>query len=130
MAESDDRRAQLVQELIEYRRPPREVVKELSKFPWDADRPLGQVEVRDVCRLLGAFLHQGIPRDEVEAWADAIEVRDDLTFASETVKETVHRLSNPALHGPLDPNLAARSLRICWPQTFPVRTRSGVSVCL
>ena len=38
----------------------------------------------------------------IEAWADLIELRDDIKYEDETTKETIHILANQILNGPLN----------------------------
>ena len=99
---SDEQRAALVRDLIEYRRPPAAILAELALLGWDCDRAVAELGVVDLRRILGGFVNGELSAGEVGAWADAVEVRDDLDFESESVKEAVHALANPLLQGELD----------------------------
>lgn len=52
-------------------------------------------------------LQSELSAEQVAEWADAIEVRDDVGFESDQVREALHVLANPALEGALDPAKAA-----------------------
>jgi len=57
--------------------------------------------------MLEAFTNSEIEPQHLEKWANAIECRDDVGFASEALKEVIHELANPLLYGPLDTQRAA-----------------------
>lgn len=107
-------RAALVRDLIENRRSPRDVLEDLAGFGWDCDEPLVTVEAEHVRQVLQSFLNDDLGSQNVELWADAIEVRDDLDFASDEVKEAVHVLANPALEGPLNRGRAVELRDSLW----------------
>ena len=96
-----------MRELVELRRPPREVLDELRPFGWDSEEYLCEVGARDVRRVLGGFLNGELASSTVEEWADAIEARDDVSFVSPAVQRAVFVLANPALEGSLDSMKAA-----------------------
>lgn len=75
---SDETRAALLVELIERSRDPREVAPELAALGWDSESTLCEVEARHVRREIGGFINGELAASDVEAWADAVEVRDDL----------------------------------------------------
>ncbi|MGB2852362.1 MAG: CPCC family cysteine-rich protein [Solirubrobacterales bacterium] len=105
----DHPRQQLLVDLVEFRGAPARLARELAEFPWDWEgEPLAHVVPRDVRRVLGGFTNGELGEHEVEAWADAIEVREDLDFEPPAVRSAIHVLANPLLEGRLTPNLAAR----------------------
>ncbi|OWY62721.1 hypothetical protein B7486_56905, partial [cyanobacterium TDX16] len=78
-------------------------------FPWDSGEDLSTITV-DVARsillryLWGDDVEGGIDDSEVEAWADAIELRDDVGYqagAEELLKDLVMELANPVVMRPL-----------------------------
>ena len=81
-------------------------MEDLAPFGWDCERPLFEVRAEHVKHVLELFLQDETGSTNVELWADAIELRDDLTFSSDPVREAVHVLANPVLEGPLDSSLA------------------------
>lgn len=101
-------RYELVRELIEHGRPPKEVLDDLQHYRWDCEQPLMLVTASDVSRVLGQFLDDQLGYIDVELWADAIEVREDLNFESELVREVVFALANPALEGELSRGAATK----------------------
>lgn len=101
----DDRRA-LLQRLVERKGPLEDVYRALTQFPWDVDEPLVTLTSDHVADALRDYLAGALTEREVEDWADALEVRDDVEFADsaeEDVLHVIHFLANPLLHGPLTP---------------------------
>ncbi len=70
-----------------------EVLSYLRKFPWDSP-VLRIVCEKDLVSVFDRYLCGDLSGTEVERWADAIELRDDLDFATDELKEIVHRLAN------------------------------------
>lgn len=97
-----EERAAMVRDLIAYRADPQLLAAEINeRFGRDCDEALAEISARDVRRMLGGFMNREIEASVVEDWADAIECRDDIEFASPRVREMMHVLANPALEGPL-----------------------------
>ena len=73
-------RQQLLRSLVELERPLAEIVHELSRLGWDSDRDLVTLERRHVLRILERFREGELPAEQVEAWANAVEAREDIAF--------------------------------------------------
>ena len=86
----------LLRQLVERRRPVDEVVRDLAQFSWDAPVALVSVEPQHVVAVLDQYAKGRMTAAEVEEWADALEVRDDVD-APPQVREALFRLANPAL---------------------------------
>ncbi|MEV4805607.1 hypothetical protein AB0K18_36890 [Nonomuraea sp. NPDC049421] len=93
-------RRRLLADLVELRRPVDEVVGALRSFPWDVERPLVRVRAEDVVRLLRAYLAGAVTADTVTAWADALEIRDDVDI-DEGLRDFFTEASAPELFEPV-----------------------------
>lgn len=94
-------RIRLLQDLVRCSSPATVTAEALSRFPWDVEGPLVVLTRRHCVSVLDRLLRGELSAGEVEAWADALEVREDVEFEAGLVGEIVYRLANPALEGPL-----------------------------
>lgn len=76
----------------------------LAEFEWDSEQELVQLESRHVILVLKRYVAGEILSEEVEAWANLIEGRDDVDY--EEVKEVLHILANPVITYELTPPVA------------------------
>ena len=110
MAREADRTA-LLSELIGLRRPVAQIRPELGVFPWDSETELVQLGIVDVLRALRAYVDGQIDADELEGWADALEVRDDVGLDEpdeEVLREFLTEISTPELYEAITPQVAWR----------------------
>jgi hypothetical protein len=106
---NDRSREQLLAALVAGVDPPDEIARELAAFPWDSDGELVRLTKRDAEAMLSRYLDAVVDERHVEAWADAIEGREDVGFDSdgpELLAEMVFELANPAITQPLTRELA------------------------
>jgi hypothetical protein len=92
-------------------RPVGELISELARFGWYTDHDRVILTRRDVSDILGCFIPGDLSSQEVEAWANTIECREDRGLeANETelVKQAVHELATPELEEPISIKLADR----------------------
>lgn len=90
--------------LVQFTAPVEETIRDLSAFPWDSDEELVTLTTSHVADVLRRFLRNDLTAKQVEEWAEALEVRDDVHFdeqPNEQVLEAVHFLANPYLVGEL-----------------------------
>jgi hypothetical protein len=94
-------RMEIVAKLVRFEQPIATSLAELSEFAWDYDGEPFVVSADDVVSILNRFLADQLSAQDVEDWADAIEVREDIAFDENTdwTQETVHLLSNPSING-------------------------------
>ncbi len=98
-------RKDLLDRLIKFDPPDRSILQALSKFDWDTEQPVVELTSRDIIALLDRYISGELSLHDVEYWADALEVRDDVGFPpdrDDLVKDAISRLANPDLHRPLD----------------------------
>ncbi len=76
-------------------------ISRLATFPWDSDFELVQLQRADIEHLLSLYRQGDVLAPEVEAWANAIEGRDDVGITDALTGELLHELANPLLTQPL-----------------------------
>ena len=74
-----------------------EAVSCLAKFPWDSETELVQLNHERFRNVLLQFKQGVLSEAEVENWANALECRDDVGFATSFLRELLHELANPLL---------------------------------
>lgn len=72
---------------------------ELSQYPWDIEVPLLNVREQDFINVLQKCIDNEIDFQILSNWANTIECRDDLDFASEKMREIIFELANPEING-------------------------------
>ncbi len=90
-------RLETLKNLIECNGNIDDLIQSLSKFPWDIEKPLIKVEVKDVVFILQKYNDNQLTVRQLLNWGDALEVRDDVEF-DEGAKDIVYFLANPELN--------------------------------
>ena len=85
-------------------------MQELRGFSWDSDEELLQLEASHLIQVLRGYVDGAASAEEVEAWANAIEGREDIGYQGK-VLEAVHVLANPVLEGELTRDLASKLIQ-------------------
>ena len=104
-------RRDLLEVLIQMREPVSEVLQKLHSFGWDSEEPFITLMPKDVIAVLKKYLDGHIMSEEVQEWADAIHVRDDIALDSrneQKLRDVLHELANPFLVQALTPASAQR----------------------
>src|SRR2546428_14120278 len=94
-------RASALAALARMEGPVAEAVAQLRALPWDSDSKLVTAASKDFARALRRYCLGEIAAKEIEDWANALECREDLGFASGLLRELLHELANPLLIEPL-----------------------------
>jgi len=111
---SEASRIETLKHLLDRKISPPEANIILSRFDFDSE-PLVEVERSHILKLLMDFIEGFIDSKDVEDWADAVELRDDLFYDpqyEEDMKDIVHDLSNPILSGPLTNDKALEMISV------------------
>jgi len=87
--------------LVKVTMPIHEAVSRLAEFSWDSESELVLLTSENFFHVLSLFKHGSLSAAEVEDWANALEGRDDVVFATEQARELLHELANPLLTQPL-----------------------------
>ena len=98
-------REEAVQSMVRFDKPLDALRDGVSAFPFDWDgTPLAILKREHVVDILKRWQTGDLTNEEVEGWAQLVEVRDDLDHdpADPAVFEAVFDLANPFLQGPLE----------------------------
>jgi hypothetical protein len=95
-------RKELLEQLLNLKHPVSRIQDELSKYPWDSDSEVISVDKKHLYKILDLFVEDKISNKVVEDWSNALELRDDVGYTSEVLKEIIEELANPILYGKLD----------------------------
>ena len=110
----EDRRA-ILRRLIEFSAPLDETLAFLRTFPWDSDEELVTLTADHVAGVLRRYQARDLTARQVEEWADAVEMREDIEFADSPdgrVQDAVNFLADPYLFGQLTPTRAQEWMRL------------------
>jgi hypothetical protein len=81
-----------------------ERIAAVEDYEWD-EYDLVPLRLADVVRVLRRFLQGTLSACDVEAWADALEMREDVDYDSD-VGESLFILATPSINGELTTDLA------------------------
>jgi len=104
-------RVRVLKSLVALDQPLLEIIESLRRFSWDSDKDLVILKIEDLAAILDRFLAGDLSDSEVEAWANAIESREDIGFdevGEDLIRDVIDRLANPELSGPLTDEFARR----------------------
>lgn len=90
-----------LERLLNLTAPLSEIQAALSAFPWDSDEELVTLDSRHLSAVLDRYANGGLTDKEVEAWANFLEMREDIGMKSQIVRQCLHELANPVLEQPL-----------------------------
>jgi hypothetical protein len=96
-----------LEDLTRLRGSVEEARQRLRSFGWDSAPNLVTLSPATVIDVLGRYLSGDLTAEQIEQWADAIEVRVDIAFPPlfETVmKELFFELAHPEIERPLSPD--------------------------
>ena len=96
-----------LRELVEFARSPDELAPDLRIGP--PRENLVAIRRSHVAHVLEMYLREQITAEQVNAWAELLEMRDGLDFEpgfGETLIQAIHELANPLLEGLLTPSRA------------------------
>lgn len=97
-------RSELLQSLLTLNQPLADILPQLAAFGWDSDRQLVMLKRHHITAILNKYLANTLAATDVEAWANALEGREDIGYeagAVEVIAETIDELANPLLTLPL-----------------------------
>lgn len=90
-----------LENLIQFKLPIEQTISDLAQFEWDSKVELVSFEAAQIQNALQLFTQGTISASEVEAWANAIECREDIKIEPSSVNEALHEFANPQLTQPL-----------------------------
>jgi hypothetical protein len=101
-------RKELVERLVRFDAPLATTMSALGEFGWDCNEPLVALDAASVRSILQRYLSGALTASDTEAWADAIESRDDVDTSR--FRDIIHELANPMLTRALTPQTAKELL--------------------
>ena len=105
-------RLQLLEELVACKLPIDAITSKLALHPWDWEgEPLVVLQFSHVRSVLQRYLADEMVAAQVEEWADALECREDIDYASEEMSSLLFRLSTPEINDEINPTLAEEILQ-------------------
>ena len=111
-------RRELLERLVRCELPLEHLAVELLRHQSDPDDELVQIPAEIVVTVLDRYLAGQLNANQLEAWAQSLELRDDVDFPpphASLLRRTMFRLANPVLHDPLTPAVVSRLReRLSW----------------
>jgi len=98
----DAERRSILLSLLALDRPVEQIASMLAKLKWNHPSGLVLLTREHISDVLERFRARQVSAETVEAWADLIEYRDDISFANQSVVDAIFVLANPKINGPLD----------------------------
>lgn len=98
----------LVTALVSNAKTSAQDIEALKAYGWDYEAPLVTVRKIDVLSILEQFRAGSLTAEEVQAWANRIEGRDDIDSEQDAVNEAIFWLANPSINYPIDVSLCTR----------------------
>lgn len=93
-------RKNILEDIIKYENPESLPIlrEELNGYPWDSEEVHAVLSRKSIVNILERFARGEITARQVEDWADALEIRDDVEFGENNDEETIlvmSELANP-----------------------------------
>ena len=109
---SEDPRINALMALLRLERPLESVVRELNRISWESDTQLVTLQTNHIRSVLDRFIAGKLTSLDVENWANAIEMREDIgiTTGREDLKQIICELATPEIFSEITPNLAYKLL--------------------
>ena len=108
----DMRRAEILRELARFETPIEPLLQELKSFGWDwSGAPLLLLTKADLFRVIDRFLAGQISAAQLQAWAENLEVREDVAFderEAELIDGILFRIATPMINEPLTHDVVQR----------------------
>src|SRR5450759_793121 len=102
-------RRDILRDLVALSAPVPALNAELADYPWDSDEVLVVLSAADAVDVLDRLARGDITAGECAAWADALEMRDDVGLESaskDALQQMLLEFSTPELFEPLTPAIA------------------------
>jgi hypothetical protein len=94
-------REEAVESLVVFDQPLPLLESALAEFPWDWEgKPISTVDGRAVAAILRRYTTGELSAEQVQAWADLVEARDDIEFDAQA-SDAIFYMANPLINGPL-----------------------------
>ncbi len=94
-------RVEILKDLVTLKSDSSQLEKELAQYPWDMEEPLLILRKQDIIAVVQRCINNEILFKDLNDWANVIELRDDIGFEDEEVKQLIFELANPEINGVL-----------------------------
>lgn len=115
MKDENSTRLDVLRSLLTMSAPFAETVKQLARFNFDYEGDAVELTSAHLSHVLRRYLDGQLLGSDVEAWANAIEGRDDVSISGDSkssIESVLHELANPYLTCQLDSGRANYLLRM------------------
>jgi hypothetical protein len=102
-------RIQALRDLVECKTPVAAAAARVAEFPVDSDRELIHLAPHHLVAVLHRFIRGELTAHDVETWAGALEMRDDVGHPPE-LGDALFVLSSPEINGRLTTRLATEMI--------------------
>ncbi|MFC8039453.1 hypothetical protein ACFUOZ_08875 [Paenarthrobacter sp. NPDC057355] len=112
---SQDQRREALYDLIQLRGPLAELTVRLLAFEWSSQDELATASTQDVGHALDEFSAGKISAEDLCAWAEELQGREDIALNPpdrDILADALFQLSTPELCGPADEVAFALRLRL------------------
>jgi hypothetical protein len=99
-----ENRYKFLQELFEFEKPLDTISAQLKSLDWDFDGEPLVLEKKHVASALNLYISGAKSANQLERWANLIEMREDIDFGEadeKLINDTIYKLANPELEGEL-----------------------------
>lgn len=99
-----DNRYEVLQELIDFEQPLDVISSKLKGFNFDFDGEPLVLSKEKVIAAINSFITGKKNADELERWANLIEMREDIDFegiCEDSINDVIYKLANPILEEPI-----------------------------
>jgi hypothetical protein len=110
----EDRKS-LLERIVRFELPIEDSIAMLRAYGWDSEEELVVLAAADALRILERYLGGELSAQQVEYWAELLEMRDDVGFEerwSSELRRLIFVLANPEINEPLMPALAIKLRRV------------------
>lgn len=101
-------RVSVLSDLVAFAKPVERLAGMIDELGW-SDTPVIVLGTDHIVTTLRRFLTGELAASDVEAWADLIELRDDIGYQpdrNDEIADAIFVLANPLINGALDKALA------------------------
>jgi len=113
MAADDRRRRDALVDLVDLRVSLSAAIAATKQLPWDSDVEQVLLSRANVVGLLARYLRRELSSDDLEAWANAVEGREDIGVEphdAEMLRKFIFEFANPELAHPISDSSVHRWL--------------------
>lgn len=99
----------VLRDFLELNCPLQLALDRISKIPWSSDKDLIVLTSENIIGVLNRFLNGELSRSDVKAWAEEVELREDIGIEpdpNDLLIDVLFEVANPEITYELDPERA------------------------